>query len=460
MFSCISFRSLQNIARVWRPALRCGSCSYPNDDCFQFCQQCGVERAYRLQTRRGDQHSIDVKSIDDRIDELNKARSVRPYERQKSKLELELVGFLESLPFPKTLHSACPKDIIRFLVWKDKNGRTQVHIEQCTFYGQPGRHPCNCPHRLAAGTVDSLIGKLRAIFNTRGSVSEWDDFSLRGNPTIHHSVKAYLKSIQREQANSRVSPKQANPVFFAKFQKLVNYIRGALQDAGISPIQHYIFARDLAFFTLMFSSGGRAADLGRVKTVDILGSPDSQNLIIHQRVGKTIRGKQSRVIPIRPCQNPAICPVQNLRFYVSFCEAARIRLSNGYLFRSTSNNGSVTDNAFLCSAANSRLVKYLTNIGVYEGETAHSFRSGAAIMLRLLGASKEEVANHIGWQSTQMVNLYTQTEKVMSISSTSATPPSNPLNLEDGDLVERISSEFRERNLLIGFSPVFVEPNS
>ena len=99
---------------------------------------------------------------------------------------------------------------------------------------------------------------------------------------------------------------------------------------------------------------------------------------------------------------------------------------------------------------------YLKELGIYDGESPHSFRSGTAIMLRLLGASKEDVARHVGWQSTQMVDLYTQTDKVLGISSSTPTPASNPLNMDDEVLMERISSEFRGKNLLLGYRSAFV----
>lgn len=439
---------------MWRPAATCESCSYPNDDCFRFCQQCGVKRVRHDFNQN--MCPYDVNAIDNRIHELDKTRLSKAYEKQKSKLEEELRSFLSFLPFPKTLQSAHPVDVVRFLVWKDNKGRTQVHSDRCIFTGKSGKQQCNCPLRLAAGTVDSVVGKLRAIFSAHGRKGAWDSFTLRGNPAIHDSVKSYIKSIQQEQAESRVAQKQATPMFLQKFRSLVEYLRKSLQDPKVPPTRQYILARDLSFFTLLFSSGARAGDLGKVKIVDILSAPNSQNLVIHQRVGKTVRGKTSKVVPIRPCIDATICPVQNLRFYIWYCREAGIKLRDGYVFRATTHNNMVSDAPFLSSAANIRLINYLRMLGIYEGETAHSFRSGAAILLRLLGASKEEVARHIGWQSTQMVDLYTQTEKVMSTCSTSPTPPNNPLNLDDGALVERVSNEFRERNLLFGFSPAFV----
>ena len=70
---------------------------------------------------------IDISKINKRVQGLNAVRERKPYERQKTALEVELSGFLASLPFAKTLKSATAQDIIKFLVWKDKDGRTKVH---------------------------------------------------------------------------------------------------------------------------------------------------------------------------------------------------------------------------------------------------------------------------------------------------------------------------------------------
>ena len=72
----------------------------------------------------------------------------------------------------KSLASALPSDVIAFLVWKDRNGKTLVHLPDCvrsvhTTSLQPS---CSCPRRLAFGTVDALIGKLRSFLPRRVGV--------------------------------------------------------------------------------------------------------------------------------------------------------------------------------------------------------------------------------------------------------------------------------------------------
>ena len=126
---------------------------------------------------------------------LAEAKSNKSYERHKSSLHKELVNFLSSLPVPKALPSACPSDIKRFLVWKDNSGKTVVHLLDCPGLSQRQRVSCSCPTRLAAGTVDSLIGKLRPIFIEEGLGGEWDDRLGIENPVSNPSVKAYLKCV-------------------------------------------------------------------------------------------------------------------------------------------------------------------------------------------------------------------------------------------------------------------------
>lgn len=89
-----------------------------------------------------------------------------------------------------------------------------------------------------------------------------------------------------------------------------------------------------------------------------------------------------------------------------------INLAQGFLFRVTKGN-SVTQEPFSGSAVHSRLKYYLDQIKANEGETPHSSRSGCSITLSLLGASKEAVANHIGWASTKMVDHYNDLRNIL-----------------------------------------------
>ena len=94
------------------------------------------------------------------------------YEVQKSHLSDDFCAFLaahSSLPPPSrtspSVDSATPDDIGKFLYFRDSCGRTQIHVNGCTFFGKSGTHDCGCRVGLAAGTIDSMIGKLGLLLS-------------------------------------------------------------------------------------------------------------------------------------------------------------------------------------------------------------------------------------------------------------------------------------------------------
>ena len=115
--------------------------------------------------------------------EFNDVLKAKPYQRQKSALEQELLDFLASLSPPRDVSSRTSDDIIKFLISKDKSGKTVLHSRSCS------EVHCNCPTPLAAGSVDSLLGNLRAIFNNLSRLHD-------SNPVAHARVKEYLKFIR------------------------------------------------------------------------------------------------------------------------------------------------------------------------------------------------------------------------------------------------------------------------
>ena len=178
---------------------------------------------------------VDEKVIQERFQEFKSSFERRPYQRQKSALEQQLSTFLTSVSPPKTISSCTVDDVIKFLIYKDSSGRTVVHVPTCS------GEACACPRRLAAGTVDSLLGKLRSIFNKLGRIDHT-------NPIAHPRIKEYLNFVRVEQAGMAISPSQAVPLFFVKFQNLIAHLRGKIVDSqSLSRISQYILVRDATF---------------------------------------------------------------------------------------------------------------------------------------------------------------------------------------------------------------------
>ncbi|KAJ7383332.1 hypothetical protein OS493_028879 [Desmophyllum pertusum] len=455
-FVLIGPLSSENVPRIWKPASLCPDCSYANDFGFNFCQSCGFQPSPPSVSPSAANIVLDLPAIDRRISSLQSARAAKPYEKQKSSLHLELESFLSSLPIPKSSISASPKDVIRFLVWKDSKGKTKIHMPNCPNFGTRSKLKCGCPSRLASGTVDNTIGKLRSIFNSIGRSGDWSGL-FPGNPAAHQSVKKYLVSISEEQAQARVSPRQAVPLFFDKFAKLCAHLRNRAFLPSISPLERYIVSRDLAFFCLDFYSGDRASDLGRVYTKEVLLLPEKQGLLFHHTFGKTLRGKDSNIFAIKTCLHDSIvCPVINLTTYVKLADLMKINLRDGFLFRATDAKGRVSSNPFVGSTVANRLRLHLTTLNIFQGETMHSFRSGCSITLSLLGASDDQVARHVGWKSIQTAQYYSQVPKVMELSLPASLLAQGSVKGKDNvSHAESVGTEFRARNDLEGLARAF-----
>ena len=159
---------------------------------------------------------------------------------------------------------------------------------------------------------------------------------------------------------------------------------------------------------------------------------------------------------VKRYQNPVFCPVANLRLYVSLCDLMTVDVRDSYLFRSMDKRGAVSSRLFIRSAVASRLTSHLKVLGIYDGETIHSFRSGCSITMSLVGVPMEDVAQHVGWKSLETAEYYPQTGKVMNMSR-AASALADSTHAAGGSLPAAVSAAelFRSKNDLRGFPLAF-----
>ena len=127
---------------------------------------------------------------------------------------------------------------------------------------------------LAAGSVDSLMGRLRAIFNNLGRLND-------SNPDAHPLVKDYLKFVRQEQADLAITPTQVVPLFFDKFRRLTAFLRGrCVSQASLSRADKYILVRGATFLVVNFFTGDRASDLGRLQSRNVFKLRDQEGYLL------------------------------------------------------------------------------------------------------------------------------------------------------------------------------------
>ncbi|CAN6200811.1 unnamed protein product [Urochloa humidicola] len=127
------------------------------------------------------------------------AAAARPsrYESQKRRDWHTFGQYLRNHRPPLELSRCSGAHVLEFLRYLDQFGKTKVHAPGCPFFGHPSPPaPCPCPLRQAWGSLDALVGRLRAAFEEHGGRPEANPFGAR-------AVRLYLREVRDSQAKAR-----------------------------------------------------------------------------------------------------------------------------------------------------------------------------------------------------------------------------------------------------------------
>ncbi|EEF28600.1 conserved hypothetical protein [Ricinus communis] len=119
------------------------------------------------------------------------------YESQKRRDWNTFGQYLRNHRPPLALSRCSGAHVLEFLRYLDQFGKTKVHNQNCPFFGHPHPPaPCPCPLKQAWGSLDALIGRLRAAFEENGGLPETNPFGAR-------AVRLYLREVRDAQAKAR-----------------------------------------------------------------------------------------------------------------------------------------------------------------------------------------------------------------------------------------------------------------
>lgn len=119
------------------------------------------------------------------------------YESQKRRDWNTFGQYLRNSRPPLPLARCNGEHVLQFLRYLDQFGKTKVHAGRCPYFGHPHPPgPCECPLRQAWGSLDALIGRLRAAFEEHGGKPESNPFGAR-------AVRMYLREVRELQAKAR-----------------------------------------------------------------------------------------------------------------------------------------------------------------------------------------------------------------------------------------------------------------
>jgi hypothetical protein len=150
-----------------------------------------------------------------RESELLAAHESAPYQASKCYVFASFLACIALRPDSRAAFTCTPDDVVDFLIASDANGKTTVHASTRSSKGRGTRPraggpslPCSCPTRLAWGTVDSMIGRLRSNFH---------DLDKPGfDPAATRPVKRYLGIVRNEQSRKGIVPTQSKPILLGQ----------------------------------------------------------------------------------------------------------------------------------------------------------------------------------------------------------------------------------------------------
>ncbi|RYR43526.1 hypothetical protein Ahy_A08g039932 isoform C [Arachis hypogaea] len=115
-----------------------------------------------------------------------------------------------------------------------KNQRPPVPLSHCNcnhVLPEPPA-PCTCPLRQAWGSLDALIGRLRAAYEENGGSPET-------NPFANGSIRVYLREVRECQAKARGIPYKKKKKVAAATTSQGSSSKGNCDDSSPSTTMHY-----------------------------------------------------------------------------------------------------------------------------------------------------------------------------------------------------------------------------
>ncbi|XP_074364328.1 protein G1-like7 [Apium graveolens] len=144
------------------------------------------------------------------------------YESQKRRDWNTFGQYLKNQRPPVALSQCNYSHVLDFLRYLDQFGKTKVHVQGCAFFGHPDpAGPCTCPLKQAWGSLDALIGRLRAAYEENGGTPE-------SNPFASGAIRVYLREVRDSQAKARGIP------YKKKKKKSTNPLKASEETASSS----------------------------------------------------------------------------------------------------------------------------------------------------------------------------------------------------------------------------------
>ena len=398
-----------------RDRVPCSKFHGENDDAFQFCQWCVASSTYGSKESDTALLCIDEYAINQRFAQFTKAMAGKPSTRRRDSASLLFERFLQSRVAGDPAHmvTAQPNDVVTFLCWLDscsEKRRTAVHARDCEAVGTSELSNCStteegCTLRYAHGSLrTNYLSKLAMAYERDlGVIHDWNSALRTGNPVRSDLVTQYRAFIREEQKKAGVEVSQAPAMLHSHLAAIIAHMTLRVRCTQ-GPYDRIVLARDIALFTVAFSTLKRGDGLGRTLIQRILRLPNECGFLFNFQWGKTMRDDADHLMTVEYDTKPmTTCPIKAVEQYIAVGTALGWNMTQGYLFPRISrrpNTGAPIRGKTPISAPDmtKALKVHARNAGERTAFTMHSFRSGGALTRALAGEDLPAVMQRAFWK--------------------------------------------------------------
>ena len=190
-----------------------------------------------------------------------------------------------------------------------------VHARHCSAVGTKDLTVCStkpgeCNQRYARDSLRSdHVSKLGMVFEKKlGEVDSWSSTLRTGNPVRSDPVTQYMAFTTGGQKQPGVLVKQAPTILRSHLAQILLPMRTQITTSDVGRVT---LARDIAFFTVAFSTTKRGAELTATLIQRILRLPNKSGLMFNFQYGKTQRDGADHTLTVPYDEEyVAVCPVR------------------------------------------------------------------------------------------------------------------------------------------------------
>ena len=272
-----------------------------------------------------------------------------------------------------------------------------------------------------------------------GVTHDWNSALRTGNPVRSDLVTQYMAFIRGEQKKAGVEVSQEPAMLHGHLAAIIAHMTLRLRCTQ-DPYDRAVLARDIALFTVAFSTLKRGDGLSRTLIQRIVRLPNECGFLFNFQWRKTMRDGVDHLMTVEyDTKRMTTCPIRAIEQYIAVGTALGWNMRQGYLFPRISrrpNTGAPIKGktSILAPDTTKALKVHARNAGERTAFTMHSFRSGGALTRALTGEDLPLVIQRAFWKKPSTAWRYLRLMEVLIPGSVG------------NSMVAGVSPEYREIN--------------